>query len=445
MILFSPIGATDPIRDFFDGPMLHIVRHYRERGLWKVVLFCTKEMSQTAREFDPYKRVIKAVAPEMKIEEIFTDIEQPQLFDAYIEEFPKIIFQLHEQFPKEKILLNVSSGTPQMQSSLAIIAVEYPYTLAVQVNTPQKKSNKKVPHTSTEEDFEIQFKDMEDAQPDAENRCREPRLRTIRKYSDKRQILSLIESYEYAAAFEIAAKNDDISAIVKKLLEHGAYRMKLQPKDACEIIATYNDAELCPFDGTQRTLMEYYLTIDAEQKRGALFDVLIKAIPFLFELLLEVVIRDDKLRVEQSCLGREKNFFLQRNLLAANNPKLLAFLDKKFSTFRDNTPLSSMNLTTIVNFAADSTEDADKRELYRKLSDIIVQLTRQKLYLLRNDVAHTITDVDEKKFKQMVGLPSAKLVEKFFELMLLVYGEETRKQRGFYDRLNRWVKAALEK
>lgn len=29
MILFSPIGTADPITALGDGPMLHIVRHYR--------------------------------------------------------------------------------------------------------------------------------------------------------------------------------------------------------------------------------------------------------------------------------------------------------------------------------------------------------------------------------------------------------------------------------
>ena len=45
----------------------------------------------------------------------------------------------------------------------------------------------------------------------------------------------------------------------------------------------------------------------------------------------------------------------------------------------------------------------------------------------------------------MVGLPSAELVKNFFELMLAAFGEDVRKQRGFYDRLNRWVSDALEK
>lgn len=444
MILFSPIGITDPLRNFSDGPMLHIVRHYRERGLRKVILFYTQATGKTARDFDPYKRVIQAVAPEIEIEEIFTDIDKPHLFDEFINIFPQKIRELHEQSPKEKILLNVSSGTPQMQSTLAILAVEYPYTLAVQVETPLGGANRDLPHTSDKEDFELQLDDMTDSKPDAKNRCREPQLKTIRKFADKGRILSLIERYEYEAAFELAEHNEDIPAAVKKLLLHGGHRMKFRLKDACKVIDAYNGENLCPFDGTKKTLTEYYLTIDVDQKRGDLFSVIIKAIPFLFELLLDVVFRDDKMQVKRSCVYEEKTFRLQRHLLAANNPKLLAYLDKEFSTFRNNMSLSSRNLAAIVCFGAGNSDDADKRELYRKLHNILSRLG-QNFFTLRNEVAHTITDVDEKKFRLMVGLPSAELVKNFFELMLAVFGEDVRKQRGFYDKLNRWVQVALEK
>ena len=40
-VLLSPLGKTDPVRESFDGPMLHIVRHLRPS---KVYLFMTKEI-----------------------------------------------------------------------------------------------------------------------------------------------------------------------------------------------------------------------------------------------------------------------------------------------------------------------------------------------------------------------------------------------------------------
>ena len=40
-ILFSPIGGSDPIRNFRDGSMLHICRYYKPD---KVILYMSREM-----------------------------------------------------------------------------------------------------------------------------------------------------------------------------------------------------------------------------------------------------------------------------------------------------------------------------------------------------------------------------------------------------------------
>lgn len=40
---FSPIGASDPVRDLDDDPLLYIVRHYQPH---KVFLFYTQQMQE---------------------------------------------------------------------------------------------------------------------------------------------------------------------------------------------------------------------------------------------------------------------------------------------------------------------------------------------------------------------------------------------------------------
>lgn len=447
MILFSPIGTTDPLRDFFDGGMLHIVRHYKGKGLWKVVLFYTKSMAEIEHDYHPYTKSIKKIAPEVEIEEIFTDITQPQLYDTFINIFPKIIYELHENYPHEKILLNLSSGTPQMKSLLALISMENNYTIPVQVNSPRKAANRNLPQISDEEDFLIMFWDMADDAPDAPNRCLEPPLRVIRKYSDKSKIISLSLRYDYDAALTIAEKNEDIPIIVKKLLNHAAYRRKLQPKDACKVLEKYNGEELCPLkEDAQKNLMEYYLTIDVDQKTNNLFGVLVKSTPFIYELLLELVLRDDELNIEQCCTYQgTKKFLLKRELLAEKNPSLLSFFDKVYKpVFRDS-QLGSINLTNICEFAAGNVVDENKKNIYKSIYDILKMLNKREVFLLRNDLAHIIIDMDEEKFQKITGLASKQLVEYLFELLILVYDEEIRCQRGFYDRLNRWLKSELEK
>ena len=42
-ILFSCVGTSDPVRGEHDGPMLHILRHYRPESVY---IFVTPEIRQ---------------------------------------------------------------------------------------------------------------------------------------------------------------------------------------------------------------------------------------------------------------------------------------------------------------------------------------------------------------------------------------------------------------
>ena len=139
-----------------------------------------------------------------------------------------------------------------------------------------------------------------------------------------------------------------------------------------------------------------------------------------------------------------KDFTLRRNLLEANNPRLLTFLDIKFGGFR-NTKLSATNLTYICEYAATNSSNTDLRNLYEQICNIVNYLTNRDVFLLRNDAAHIITDIDEEKFVEMTGFGSKKLVEYFFELLVLVYRESITPQKDFYDNLNKLIQSAMEK
>lgn len=64
MILFSPIGTADPITALGDGPMLHIVRHYRPIV---VVLFLSAEIAAFENADRRYSAAITRLAPETDV------------------------------------------------------------------------------------------------------------------------------------------------------------------------------------------------------------------------------------------------------------------------------------------------------------------------------------------------------------------------------------------
>lgn len=136
MILFSPLGMTDPIRDFYDGACLHIVRHYHPS---KVVLFLTAEVETIHKKYSPYTRAIESVAPGTLVKIIESHITKPHLYDEFINVMPKEIYELHKEYPNEEIILNLSSGTPQIKNLLAIISIENYWAKAIQVSSPAQK------------------------------------------------------------------------------------------------------------------------------------------------------------------------------------------------------------------------------------------------------------------------------------------------------------------
>ena len=60
-VLFSPIGTADPLTQLGDGPMLHIVRHYRPE---RVVLFLSPKMAQLQEQDQRYTKAIELLSVE---------------------------------------------------------------------------------------------------------------------------------------------------------------------------------------------------------------------------------------------------------------------------------------------------------------------------------------------------------------------------------------------
>lgn len=51
--LFTAVGYTDPVRDYYDGAILHIIRHYKVE---KVFLFFTATTWEEEEQSHMYKK-----------------------------------------------------------------------------------------------------------------------------------------------------------------------------------------------------------------------------------------------------------------------------------------------------------------------------------------------------------------------------------------------------
>ena len=252
-VLFSTIGDTDPVRNCYDGACLHIARHYQPRH---VVLFYTADMGAKAKKDQRYVRAIRRVLPEATIEEIFSGVEEPQHYDAFQHNLPEAVGAVLAAYPQAEILLNLSSGTPQMKTVMAILAADLPRCLGVQVDSPVHGSNRRTAATQDDEDIEALLENNFDDEPDAVNRCSEPPLRVFRYYADKQKVLSLVQVYEYTAALHLARQVPEMPPVVMQLIGHAEARSNLQPERAKKLLARYGGKELFPLAGREQELVE---------------------------------------------------------------------------------------------------------------------------------------------------------------------------------------------
>ena len=450
-ILFSPLGLTDPIRGFQDGPCLHIVRHYRPE---MVFLFYTKDMWTKEGKDHRYTRAIHHLVPDLPIQEIQSGIVDAHRLEALFPTLPDKIRELHTAYPSAKILLNLTSGTPQMQVLLAIMAVEFDWCLGIQVSSPAKGSNLKNPATQDDENIDYLIEENLDDLPDAENRCSEPPLRGIAYYGEKSRLLSLIDAYEYSAALELAKDIAEVPEETKRLIEHAKFRQQLLPQKARSVLDRVGDTKLLPYTGTQERLLEYFLTMRLDAKKGIFSQLVVKIVPFLYEYLRAYLEKNSTIPLSDICNGNGKGDWLKlsRPKLEEKEPALLAFMDRFYQPhgMRDQTDLSAKTMYDICQYIGEHKQAKDMELHYKLLADLrkIInydnrQATKGTLLDIRNKIAHQIANIDRDKFFAWAKITPEDMLGTFFHMLMLLYGSNIGAQKNMYENINQWIRQSL--
>ncbi|MBQ7021690.1 MAG: hypothetical protein IJN33_05230, partial [Phascolarctobacterium sp.] len=137
-ILYTPAGDTDPIRGFRDGAILHIIRHYSPD---KVVIFLSAEMIEKEEERKVFTKAIKHLVPECEIEIIKENIVDAHHIDKLMP-LAEAFLKIRRANANAEILLNLSSGTPQMKTIMSFLATDFEHVRGIQVDSPTGKSNR---------------------------------------------------------------------------------------------------------------------------------------------------------------------------------------------------------------------------------------------------------------------------------------------------------------
>ena len=356
-ILYSCFGTTDPVRGERDGGLMHIMRFYRPEVVY---VFLTKEMAAMNREDQRVEKMVNHIrqtwdryAPEVVCME--TDIEDPSDMDGLMEPMHQLFQRALAENPGCEVLLNLSSGTPQMQIILAQLALDTRYpTRGIQVKNPERASGKtartNVKHYPIAESLELN----EDEEPGAPNRCCEPKLMAIRREAVRHQLSGLLSQRNYAAIAQMGA---DLPAPIPQLARHLDYRSQFQLQKAMDEAAHLKGYALhAKPDGlpyAKYELIEYFAILKSLVCLKRYTDFMLRLNPFLVRLqmvLLENTLssRGDTIQsLMQRANGRMK---IDPEQIAKKYPDLLAAIEKALHGSLEKRDVSIRILNLVLNY-----------------------------------------------------------------------------------------------
>lgn len=280
-ILISAVGDTDPIRNFHDGPLLHIVRVYRPE---KIVLVHSERSLTKHDKLVKALKSIKDYSPEIIQDGGVLPDAQVAIFDKMYDTVSSIV---KKYISDDEIILNISSATPQIISAMfAVNRISDFNVTAVQVVTPQHKSNEGLRHDN-QEDIDTLIETNLDNQSDYENRTLEDTGMKFSQDLTKRNLKALIDNYDYQGALELLRalklpkKQESFSNIkeLRKKLTEISDTIKIQgmPDKIVKAKLLSNQA---------KSALNSYLNIDRNHKQGNIAEVLIR-VKSLVEFILE--------------------------------------------------------------------------------------------------------------------------------------------------------------
>ncbi len=285
-ILISAVGTTDPISNNHDAALLHIARNYKPD---KIVLVYSQEMLVKQDLINKVLLSIEGYNPIIEIDSTILNNDEVFLFDKMYEVMGLIVQKYTND--DDEIILNLSSGTPQIISALfALNRINDYNTQAIQVATPKKGANREY-KPLTDSEIDALIVENQDNSLDFVDRSIKDKSEKFTQALVKRHLRSLIASFDYQAAEAIINRKEYNKLLSKKRIAY--IREKLN--DFSRVFknqSILSDILSFPLEDSQKKALNYYLLIDVLKEREHIADVLIKA-KSLAEFVIEETIKKD--------------------------------------------------------------------------------------------------------------------------------------------------------
>lgn len=422
-ILFSPVGMTDPIRYFRDGAMLNIIRNYAPDTVY---LYMSKEILHHHREDNRYLYSIDELAGllDKKIDVHIIErpeLEDVQLFDSFIADFTEILNDLHNDYPDDKIILNVSSGTPAMKSSLQILSLTLDFDmLPVQVSTPQKKSNPRIDDEKNASPQELW--ELNESNSEEDNRCITSQTENLLAEFKKQSLIKLIRSYDYSAALELA-ENMNIPQKFIELLDAANNRLKLNYRKTTKVFEKYGfNIRPCE-DKELEAAAEYILLLQIKVKKQEYADFIRAITPVILELF--VIYLKNKCGVNVwDYTGKNKKWDMSK----LNGTDIFTYLDNFYKN-RGGFKVCPVYSDAACELICQMSDDINAKKAANVLRDEVEKK-------IRNNAAHEIVSITEEKIQKDTGHSSEEIIKYLLDMLKLCGMNISKKFSLAYDEMN---------
>ena len=432
-ILYTPVGDTDPIRGCYDGGMLHIVRHYNPD---MAILVLSKDMEQKEAANHRFTKALKHVKADLDIKIIHTGLEDVHRIDV-LQPFVDHFYETLSTYPDAEILINLSSGTPQMKLIMSYLSVEHDAVRGIQVDSPQRGSNRSEPAVNDDEDIELVIENNFDDQEDSENRCHEPQMGYIKRNNIKQSLHTLITSYKYKEAissyhsykrtFESDVVND-----VLPLLEHAQLRLGLNYDDALQKARKVGSTSLSSLftDKELRKLHEFLMLMEVRLKQGQIEDFILKTTPFMYELMRYYFTKEFHVNWRQVEKKTSMGISLDMVAFESQYPKLYtSWKSNTNKPYRQELQLSFYHMLHMLE-----DQDTVDTSLLKQLKEI-----RRIEKKIRNKMAHEVVVFTEQDICSAAEIQSLQsFLHQIKDVFFIITGRE-KQNKLIYDTINTYV------
>lgn len=440
-VLFSCVGSTDPVRGGHDGPMLHILRQYRPESVLLVISAEMKTFDDKDGRYEKTREWIAAnwggYCPDFR--RVYVDTWDAHDMDALDKPLHDAMEMWSAAHPDAEILVNVTSGTPQMQIILSQMAMDTRYhAKGVQVNNPEKKAGTSERTNKTDYDPELELLCNRDEEPDAENRCYETKMIAMSREYSRRQIALLLDAHDFEAVERL---KDRLPEELGILAQHLAERSRLHDAEAKRLAGALNGRlpfALYPYKtgsrGAYGQVVEYYLLMKSRAQTGNYTEFVLHLEPLT--LTLQKAALDKLLQTAGHDTAEFLNVVGKRTIfspdrLRAAYPELYGHYERNVREVKE-AEISTYLLDILLGFFP-TLPDAAKNlfEHYGKLKD------------LRNRLAHSLYAVTGADIRAACGVDVGTLLREIEGTIRDCYPACDPKIFSVYEKSIEYIKGKL--